>query len=69
MMMMTSSLPDTVSEFGCNEVNNCDENADCVYNYETLQYECECKDGFSGDGLSCTETGEGKDQQQQQHQQ
>jgi nidogen (entactin) len=49
-----------VSEFDCSEVNNCDDNAECVYNYEAGHYQCECNDGFSGDGLSCMDTGGGK---------
>ena len=48
------------SEFGCNEVDNCHENADCVYDQRTRKYTCECMDGFSGDGVYCTDSGEGK---------
>ncbi|ELT91752.1 hypothetical protein CAPTEDRAFT_173985 [Capitella teleta] len=44
--------------FTCNEVNNCDENAECAYDYELRKYTCQCNDGFSGDGLYCSETGE-----------
>lgn len=45
-------------EFGCNEVNNCDANAECMFDYEERRYVCECKEGFSGDGVTCTDTGE-----------
>ena len=48
------------SEFGCNEVDNCHENADCIYDQRTRKYTCECMDGFSGDGFYCTDSGEGR---------
>lgn len=47
-------------EFGCNEANNCGENAECLYDPDSGQYQCECMDGFSGDGFYCTDTGESK---------
>lgn len=37
----------------CNEADICDPNAECVYNIDTRRYECQCIDGFSGDGEIC----------------
>jgi len=42
--------------FGCNEVDNCDPNADCVYDQPSAGYMCECMDGFSGDGYFCSDS-------------
>lgn len=47
-----------LTEFSCNEVNNCHENADCVYDSYDRVYKCECDDGYSGDGFTCTDFGE-----------
>lgn len=44
----------------CNEANICDSNAECVYNYETRRYECQCREGFSGDGEVCETHVDGK---------
>lgn len=41
----------------CNQVNNCDRNAECVYNPDMHSYTCKCTKGFEGDGLVCTEKG------------
>ena len=41
------------SVFDCNEVDICDDNADCIYSQEEQRYVCECVEGFSGDGQYC----------------
>ncbi|CAF1294100.1 unnamed protein product, partial [Didymodactylos carnosus] len=38
----------------CNEYYNCDINADCMLNDATQKYECQCKQGFYGDGFQCS---------------
>lgn len=43
------------AEFSCNEVNNCDPNAECIW--DGYRFTCECMDGFSGDGYSCSDSG------------
>ena len=43
-----------VAEIDCNEVNNCDESADCIYDRDSSRYRCECIEGYSGDGYRCT---------------
>ena len=49
-------------EFGCNEVDNCPPNSQCVYDSDEFRYKCECVDGFSGDGEtgSCVSTDDRK---------
>ncbi|KAL5008778.1 hypothetical protein ScPMuIL_014359 [Solemya velum] len=42
-----------ISEFGCNEVDICHENAECVFDSDEDKYVCACEEGFSGDGISC----------------
>uniref|UniRef100_A0A0B7B8A8 Nidogen n=1 Tax=Arion vulgaris TaxID=1028688 RepID=A0A0B7B8A8_9EUPU len=37
----------------CNQVNNCDRNAECIYDPDILSYTCRCSRGFDGDGLVC----------------
>lgn len=41
----------------CNQVNNCDINADCLYDPNTATYTCKCRLGYEGDGFSCRLTG------------
>ena len=41
-----------VDECANNEANNCHVNAFCT-NYDG-SYNCECKQGYTGDGLRCT---------------
>ncbi|KAK6191563.1 hypothetical protein SNE40_003218 [Patella caerulea] len=43
-------------EFGCNEVDTCGENADCIYDHDLKKYRCECIEDFSGDGITCQPT-------------
>ncbi|BFZ12302.1 hypothetical protein BsWGS_15341 [Bradybaena similaris] len=38
----------------CNQVNNCDRNAECLYDPDLLSYTCRCTRGYEGDGLVCT---------------
>ncbi|CAG5121406.1 unnamed protein product [Candidula unifasciata] len=38
----------------CNQVNNCDRNAECLYDPDILSYTCRCSRGYEGDGLVCT---------------
>ena len=42
------------TETQCNQVNNCDPNADCRYDVRTERYRCECRSGYEGDGVTCT---------------
>lgn len=37
----------------CNQVNNCDSNAQCIYNPDYQSYTCICNRGFEGDGKYC----------------
>ena len=47
------------TEVSCNDVNNCDVNADCTYDHSSSNYQCQCRSGFRGDGYSCTDSGNG----------
>uniref|UniRef100_A0A1I7XMA8 EGF-like domain-containing protein n=1 Tax=Heterorhabditis bacteriophora TaxID=37862 RepID=A0A1I7XMA8_HETBA len=38
---------------GCDQLRNCDKNAQCVSDRFTRQYRCECYEGFAGDGITC----------------
>ncbi|KAL3985317.1 G2F domain family protein [Acanthocheilonema viteae] len=43
----------------CNVVNNCNTNADCIFeknDRDESVYRCRCRPGFSGDGYRCTMT-------------
>lgn len=42
-----------VAGFGCNEVDICGENAECMLDTDTNIFKCQCIDDFSGDGYSC----------------
>ena len=33
--------------------NDCGENADCKYNYQSGYYLCTCRPPFNGDGVEC----------------
>lgn len=39
----------------CNDLNNCNENAECKFVPTISSYSCVCNDGFEGDGFICTE--------------
>ena len=41
----------------CNQVNNCDRDAECIYDPDTLSYRCRCGRGFDGDGYTCHQKG------------
>lgn len=43
-----------ISDTGCNIVNNCDVNANCIYDTYALNYRCQCHDGYEGDGFFCS---------------
>ncbi|KAK7103484.1 nidogen-like [Littorina saxatilis] len=38
----------------CNQVNNCDRNAECLYDPDAMSYRCRCSRGYDGDGLTCS---------------
>jgi len=38
---------------GCNSVADCDPNAQCVFSNREQRYQCECGQGFFGDGKIC----------------
>lgn len=38
----------------CDTLNDCDENAECEMNDNDGKYRCICRDGYHGDGYSCT---------------
>ena len=40
---------------GCDILQNCSPNAECIYDEDKGIYECRCLDGFSGDGIDCNE--------------
>lgn len=39
--------------FDCNEADICHDNAECLFNPIAQKYNCECIEGFSGDGVYC----------------
>ena len=46
---------------GCNVVNNCDVNAQCIPDpRDTSRYLCRCNRGFEGDGTVCIRRGNHK---------
>ncbi|KAK3595925.1 hypothetical protein CHS0354_032433 [Potamilus streckersoni] len=42
----------------CNEVDNCSEFAECVYDPNALSYRCRCRRGYDGNGFTCTARGD-----------
>ena len=47
-------LPPALS---CDVVNNCDINAQCVYDRSQNTHKCQCRPGYGGDGYSCRREG------------
>uniref|UniRef100_A0A158Q8F9 Nidogen-1 n=1 Tax=Elaeophora elaphi TaxID=1147741 RepID=A0A158Q8F9_9BILA len=48
-----------LEEVSCNVINNCNTNADCIFEKNDRGesvYRCRCRPGFSGDGHRCTMT-------------
>jgi hypothetical protein len=41
------------TDSGCNVVNDCDSNAQCLLDPATEEHHCRCNAGFSGDGKTC----------------
>ena len=39
--------------FDCNEADICHENAECLFEPVLQRYQCECVEGYSGDGVYC----------------
>ena len=37
----------------CNVINNCGQNARCVYDDRERGYQCVCDNGYRGDGFVC----------------
>ena len=40
---------------GCDTLNNCAVDADCLYDSYTQEHRCQCRSGFKGDGYFCEE--------------
>ena len=54
---ITQYIARFLSEVECNQINNCDSNADCRYDQLLFSYRCLCRDGYEGDGITCTPKG------------
>lgn len=37
----------------CDKLNNCDQKAECTFNYQTREFQCKCLPGYFGDGYFC----------------
>ena len=37
----------------CSSVEDCDSNAQCLYDGISQRYKCTCNDGYEGDGKLC----------------
>ncbi|VDK30848.1 unnamed protein product [Gongylonema pulchrum] len=51
-MTSLDNLP-AYAVLGCDQLGNCDRNAECVRDAYSDGYFCRCLDGFEGDGYSC----------------
>ena len=45
---------------GCDVVDNCDRNAQCLFDFDQRRYVCKCDEGYDGDGTYCREKGTNK---------
>ena len=41
------------SVVSCNQVNNCHQNAQCIYDPNAQSYRCRCNRGYEGSGVDC----------------
>ena len=57
--MTTTKRTTTTTKFinACLDQNDCDNNADC-HPTGSGEYECTCKVGFEGDGITCRDINE-----------
>lgn len=44
---------------GCNDLTDCDVNAQCLFSKTEQRYQCECNYGFYGDGRNCQKLEQG----------
>lgn len=52
-MLLVVAVVDAL--LGCDQLGNCDLNAECVENIQDSgQYYCRCLNGYDGDGYTCT---------------
>lgn len=59
VFFFTDSSNEFLEGVPCNVVNNCNTNADCIFeknDRDESVYRCRCRPGFSGDGHRCTMT-------------
>ena len=49
--MAETLLNNLFSDAGCDITNDCDPNAQCLF--EEGEHKCHCNDGFQGDGKTC----------------
>lgn len=45
---------DDAEDESCDIMDNCDDNAECVFDDDRRDYVCRCNPGYTGDGYQCT---------------